>query len=67
MLRISKHSSANTTFIEVELKLHDMCAGVAEKIEKNKKKFLSLTYLTFVMLSFYSLKVKFKYNEYFYS
>ena len=39
MLRISKHSSANTTFIDVELKLHDMCAGVAEKIEKNKKKF----------------------------
>ena len=42
MLRISKHSSANTTFIDVELKLHDMCAGVAEKTEKNKKKILFL-------------------------
>ena len=34
MLRISKNNSANTTFINVELKLHDMCAGVAEKTEK---------------------------------
>ena len=58
MLRISKNNSANTTLIHEKLKLHDMCAGVAEKIEKKNEK----TYLTFVMLSFYSLKVNFKYN-----
>ena len=37
MLRISKNNSANTTLIHEKLKLHDMCAGVAEKIEKNEK------------------------------